>query len=121
MRTTNSFEDRGRHQAPSLSEESNYANDTGQKDEPPLARRTTHPVLDNENVLRQTGGPRLVGSFVPVHDGILCPLIRGSQEPSRQNCQVLEGKTAAAFRAIRKLGRTGMNCDSYLWQYQSVL
>jgi hypothetical protein len=48
-------------------------------------------------------------------------LIRGSQEPSRQNCQVLEGKTAAAFRAIRKLGRTGMNCDSYLWQYQSVL
>lgn len=90
---------------PSLSEESNYANKTLQKDEAPRPGRTTHPVLDNENVLRQTGGARLVGSFVLVHDGILRPLKRASQEAFRQKLSSVRGKTASPFRAIRCLGR----------------
>ena len=81
-----------------------------------LTRVEPRILFDDENMLRQTGGPRLVRSFVPVHNGILRPLKRASQEASRQNFQVLEAKTASAFRAIRWLGRIGMKCDSYLWQ-----
>jgi hypothetical protein len=45
-------------------------------------RRTAQPVLEIENILRQTGGPRLVESFFPAHKGIFSHLKRASQEAS---------------------------------------
>ena len=67
---------------PSLSDESNYPCDAQQKDKPVQPRRTAQPVLDIENMLRQTGGPRLLESFFPAHKGIFSHLKRASQEAS---------------------------------------
>ena len=87
---------------PSLSDESNCTCDAQQKDKPVHPRRTPQPVVEIENMLRQTDGPRLVESFFPVHKGILSQLKRASQEASLKNCQVFEARSAPGNSLRRK-------------------